>query len=94
MVPGDNTLNSLCAIEAMKTLQACESNCDDEEMLKRVFRDYVKFMTTPGSHNDTYAESWHRCIRNSASCFDCDNNKYRPLLKLALIIKFVFNVCS
>lgn len=22
--------------------------------------DYVKFMTTPGSHNDTYAESFHR----------------------------------
>lgn len=23
-------------------------------------QDYVAFMTTPGSHNDTYAESYHR----------------------------------
>jgi hypothetical protein len=23
-------------------------------------KDYVAFMTTPGSHNDTYAESFHR----------------------------------
>lgn len=23
-------------------------------------RDYVEFMTTPDSHNDTYAESYHR----------------------------------
>ena len=23
-------------------------------------KDYVGFMTTPGSHNDTYAESYHR----------------------------------
>jgi hypothetical protein len=26
----------------------------------RWLKDYVKFMTTPGSHNDTYAESFHR----------------------------------
>ena len=25
-----------------------------------VLADYVKFMTTPGSHDDTYAESFHR----------------------------------
>jgi hypothetical protein len=27
---------------------------------KRFLNDYVTFMTTPGSHNDTYAESFHR----------------------------------
>jgi hypothetical protein len=26
----------------------------------RWLKDYVSFMTTPGSHNDTYAESFHR----------------------------------
>ena len=25
-----------------------------------VLEDYVSFMTQPGSHNDTYAESFHR----------------------------------
>lgn len=28
--------------------------------VSRWLRDYVSFMTTPGSHNDTYAESFHR----------------------------------
>lgn len=27
---------------------------------ERFLEDYVTFMTTPGSHNDTYAESFHR----------------------------------
>lgn len=26
----------------------------------RFLEDYVAFMTTPGTHNDTYAESFHR----------------------------------
>ncbi len=27
---------------------------------KRFLDDYVAFLTTPGTHNDTYAESFHR----------------------------------
>ena len=29
---------------------------------KAIVDDYVKFMTTPGSHNDTYANSTHRAF--------------------------------
>ena len=55
MSAGDNTLNCHCALLALNSLQKCEG-----DKLKTVFCDYFKFMTTPGTHNDTYAESWHR----------------------------------
>jgi len=57
MAAGDNTLNCHCALLAMNALQSCE-----EAKLKKVMCDYFKFMTTPGTHNDTYAESWHRSL--------------------------------
>jgi len=57
MTAGDSTLNCHCALLAMNSLQKCE-----EDKLKTVFCDYFKFMTTPGTHNDTYAESWHRSL--------------------------------
>lgn len=61
MSAGDNTLNSQCALLAMSSLhQVKNSTVDDDAKLKRIFSDYVEFMITPKSHNDTYAESWHR----------------------------------
>ncbi len=52
---GDNTLNLLCLRVLMRTMNA-SGRYDAGEFL----RAYVAFMTTPGSHNDTYAESYHR----------------------------------
>ncbi|CAK8698537.1 unnamed protein product [Clavelina lepadiformis] len=60
MEAGDNTLNCHCAFRLMQTLHDCPKNMTDEAVLKQAFVDYVTFMTTPGSHNDTYAESYHR----------------------------------
>ena len=62
MKAGDNTLNSVTAVEFMETLQRVDPNCmkEEEEVRGIVLEDYVKFMTTPGSHNDTYCESFHR----------------------------------
>ena len=57
MSAGDNTLNSCCALQAMTSLRGLT---DPDEALRKVMHDYVKFMTSPGSHGDTYAESWHR----------------------------------
>ena len=59
---GDNTLNCHCALDLMKTLRSCDPSMKDEDVVKRIFVDYVKFMTTPGSHPDTYAESYHRLV--------------------------------
>lgn len=56
MKAGENTLNALCARVVMRGM--AEAKGYDSA---RFLDDYVKFMTTPGSHNDTYAESFHRC---------------------------------
>lgn len=58
---GENTLNTLCAMRVgrMLTSRKFESMTGPSAQAL-VLSDYVKFMTTPGSHNDTYAESFHR----------------------------------
>lgn len=52
---GDNTLNLLCARVLLRRLNATGSY-DGGDFL----RHYIAFMTTPDSHDDTYAESYHR----------------------------------
>lgn len=52
---GDNTLNLLCVRVLLRRLTAA-GGCDPAGFL----RDYIAFMTAPDSHNDTYAESYHR----------------------------------
>lgn len=52
---GDNTLNLLCVRVLLRTMNTTE-RYDSGDFL----RAYVAFMTTPGSHDDTYAESYHR----------------------------------
>ncbi|WAR27302.1 hypothetical protein MAR_013006 [Mya arenaria] len=62
MRAGENTLNSVVALQMLKTLQRVDPKVekDARDVRGSVLEDYVKFMTTPGSHNDTYAESFHR----------------------------------
>ncbi|EFN58988.1 hypothetical protein CHLNCDRAFT_137616 [Chlorella variabilis] len=55
MAAGENTLNALCARLVTRGM-ARRGGYSQEGFLQ----DYVAFMTTPGSHNDTYAESYHR----------------------------------
>ncbi len=55
MAAGENTLNAITARVVLRSYTAAGA-CDVPAFLK----EYVKFMTTPGSHNDTYAESYHR----------------------------------
>ncbi|GFR43448.1 hypothetical protein Agub_g4531, partial [Astrephomene gubernaculifera] len=55
MKAGENTLNAVCARVVMRTVTR-EKGYNPAAWLQ----DYVSFMTTPGSHNDTYAESFHR----------------------------------
>lgn len=55
MAAGDNTLNALCLRELVRTIAAARAYSP------AAFLDaYVRFMTTPGSHGDTYAETFHR----------------------------------
>jgi ADP-ribosylglycohydrolase len=55
MAAGENTLNAITARVVMRAYTQAGA-CDVPLFLQ----EYVKFMTTPGSHNDTYAESYHR----------------------------------
>lgn len=58
---GQNTLNALCALRAARVLSAgAFPSAADPDARAAVLSDYVEFMTSPGSHDDTYAESFHR----------------------------------
>lgn len=55
MAAGENTLNAVCTRLVMRSIAA-----EKGYKTGRFLADYVQFMTTPGTHNDTYAESFHR----------------------------------
>jgi ADP-ribosylglycohydrolase len=54
---GDNTLNLLCARVLLRSMN--ETGRYDADVF---LREYIAFMTTPKSHRDTYAESYHRAF--------------------------------
>ena len=56
MAAGENTLNAQCARVLLRTIAAGQGAYDPRKFLEA----YVAFMTTEDSHNDTYAESYHR----------------------------------
>jgi len=55
MQAGENTLNLLTSRVLVRRLVKDGAYNPDAFL-----HDYISFMTTPGSHNDTYAESFHR----------------------------------
>lgn len=58
---GGNTLNTLCALRVARILSTgAFVSMADPEARAAVLSDYIEFMTRPGAHNDTYAESFHR----------------------------------
>ena len=54
---GDNTLNLLCVRVLLRSINKT-GRYDSGDFL----REYIAFMTTPDSHRDTYAESYHRAF--------------------------------
>ena len=59
---GDNTLNALCALRIAQALASLPKHTEDHICRAVALEAYVTFMSTPGSHNDTYAESFHRAF--------------------------------
>lgn len=55
MQAGDNTLNLCCARVLLRSLVS-KGHYDATDFL----HEYIRFMTEPDRHNDTYAESYHR----------------------------------
>jgi len=65
MAPGDSTLTTLCILEIFQALKEAdpEGSVEDQRHLRaQAFVRFVSFLTTPGSHNDTYAESFIRAF--------------------------------
>lgn len=63
---GDNTLNVLCSLRAARSLADGRfADVSQPDARAAVLADYVLFLTTPGSHRDTYAESCHRSFFSS-----------------------------
>lgn len=82
MKAGDNTLNTVMALNMLQTMQKVDpqASMDPRELRGLVLEQYVKFMTTPCSHNDTYAESFHRSFFK-----DWNESKMRPTSAEALL---------
>ncbi len=57
---GENTLEGSIARLAIRTLSSQPTHSPHFFDFDRLQAEYVKFMTTPGSHNDAYASSYHR----------------------------------
>ncbi|OWF44409.1 uncharacterized protein LOC110458390 [Mizuhopecten yessoensis] len=83
MKAGDSTLNSMMALQMLNTMSRLDPTgvMDDREMRGHVLEDYVSFMTTPASHNDTYAESFHRAFFKDWSSENCPPKSAPELLK-------------
>ncbi|XP_064826496.1 uncharacterized protein LOC135543278 [Oncorhynchus masou masou] len=60
---GENTLNAICSLRVAQALTGGKFASVAEPVARgAVLADYVHFMTTPGTHGDTYAESFHRAF--------------------------------
>jgi ADP-ribosyl-[dinitrogen reductase] hydrolase len=74
---GENTLEAQLARILMKSIVEQKGSFDADH-----FRDaYIRFMTTPGSHNDTYASTCHRMffanlILKKLPPTDCPDNDH------------------
>ncbi|TNV72788.1 hypothetical protein FGO68_gene14232 [Halteria grandinella] len=86
---GENTLEGQLTRLLLRTIAAQEGKVKPEIFL----HEYVKFMTTPGSHNDAYASTCHRMffanyVRGVApeSCADNDGHNTDAIDALTLTI--------
>ncbi len=57
-IAGENTLEA----QLVRVLMRSIVECGGEFVAPHFCDAYVKFMTTPGSHNDTYASTAHRQV--------------------------------
>lgn len=85
MKAGDSTLNALTVLETVKVFQREDPHheLDLRTLQAKVMENYIKFMTTPGSHNDTYAESFHRLFFKDWSSLDNPPTKGEDIVKMA-----------
>ena len=77
LAKGENTLEAQLARVLMKSIVANDGTFDAHHFRQA----YIAFMTTPGSHNDTYASTCHRMffenlVHRGLPPEDCADNDY------------------
>eukprot|EP00669_Euglena_mutabilis_P010126 TRINITY_DN4908_c0_g1_i1.p1 TRINITY_DN4908_c0_g1~~TRINITY_DN4908_c0_g1_i1.p1 ORF type:complete len:346 (-),score=115.47 TRINITY_DN4908_c0_g1_i1:164-1201(-) len=89
---GENTLEGQLARVLLRNIAANGGKVDPASFLQ----DYVRFMTTPGSHNDTYASTCHRMFFANfvrglppAQCPDNDGHNVDTIDALTLAVPAV-----
>lgn len=74
MRPGENTLEA----SLVRALTRCINDNGGKYDANRWRDEYIAFMTTPGTHNDTYASTCHRMFfanrENGLALEDCPDN--------------------
>lgn len=73
----------------MRTITANGGTYDAKKWLE----EYIAFMTTPGSHNDTYAETYHRDFFLNFSKGEAPENCSKPVGGHNLAHVGSLNVC-
>ena len=92
LLPGENTLDANIVQLTMKQLIKDKGKFSALSMRKR----YVKFMTTPGTHNDTYASTTHRLFFEHfakglplSQCPGNDNHNVDTIDALPLLVPYI-----
>lgn len=86
MAPGDSTLTTLCCLEILQALKEVDpdGSVEDQRHLRaQAFTRFVSFLTTPGSHNDTYAESFIRAFFQDWAQLDSPPTAADALIRFA-----------
>ena len=82
MAAGDNTLEALLMRRVVNVTAASGGGAEGATFNpERIIEDYIQFMTTPNTHNDTYCGTSHRMFfmnyaagKNPKECPDNDNH--------------------
>jgi len=86
MAAGDSTLTALCCLQILQALNECDPDGDSTDgrtLRGAAFERLVSFLTTPGSHNDTYAESFIRAFFQDWAQLDSPPTAAEDVLRFA-----------
>jgi ADP-ribosyl-[dinitrogen reductase] hydrolase len=93
---GENTLEGSLVRVLVRTLASSSNNANISQDLNTFRSNYVDFMTTPGTHNDSYASTCHRMFFANKmkglkleDCPDNDNHNVDSMDALTLTIPVI-----
>ena len=101
LAAGENTLEAQLARLLMRTLAAGSRTSAASDMASNFRSEYISFMRTPGSHNDTYASTAHRMFfanlmagKQPEQCADQDGHNIDAIDALTLTVPVIVHFAS